>query len=478
MKRFFKDFLIYGFASVLGKMVAVFLIPVYTSILTKEEYGAMAMITACKGIIDLFSNLNIHSGISRDYYELESDRKRLVSTGLISILTCAMVVFIIICAFSHYITDDLLEIPKYYWAFIVMAMSIPAGSAMSYFSILTRYKKKPILFTVGNIIQLLFQIGISVVGVVVLRMGIISIFVGVLCGEIFSILYFGYINRSDIGFTFKKQYLYNALKFSIPTLPAILAGWLDSSLGQVLIGKYVSMADLGVYSLALSLSSVFTLVSTAFQNVWSPFLYENYKKPNFNNEAKKLFASFCLALILITIIISTFAPELILLLSNKGYLDASIYLPLLCIPMSVYLLFPFATSGVSITRDTKYIGISYVGGSLLNVVLMFLLLKHLSILAVPIALCASRIFTFSFLYVVSNKKIEIKLPIDLVGVLIFVAVFFFLLNYFKLGLLIRICTFIGLSSLVCYYIQYQYSYMSVIRLKIIGIMNNHKNHNS
>lgn len=455
-------------------MAAVFLIPVYTSILTKEEYGAMAMITACKGIIDLFSNLNIHSGISRDYYELEGDRKRLVSTGLFSILTCAMVVLAIISAFSHYITDNLLEIPNYYNAFMVMAMSIPAGSTMSYFSILTRYKKKPTLFTIGSIMQLVIQISISIIGVIVLRIGIISIFLGILCGEIFSILYFGYINRRDIGFTFKKQYLCNALKFSIPTLPAILAGWLDSSLGQVLIGKYVSMADLGVYSLALSLSSVFTLLSTAFQNVWSPFLYENCKKPNFNNEARKLFATFCLALILITIIISAFAPELITLLSNKGYLDAAIYFPLLCIPMSVYLLFPFVSSGVSITRDTKYIGISYVGGSLLNVFLMFLLLKHLSILAVPIALCASRIFTFSFLYIVSNKKIEIKLPMDLIGVLVFVSVFIFLLNYFKSGLLVRACTFICLSSLVCYYIQYQYKYISAIRLQIRDILLNRK----
>lgn len=474
MKRFFKDFFIYGFASIFGKMAAVFLIPVYTSILTKEEYGAMAMITAFKGIIDLFSNLNIHSGISRDYYEIKDDRKRLVSTGLISILTCAFIVLCIISAFSHFITDDLLEIPKYYWAFMVMAMSIPAGSTMSYFSILTRYKKKPTLFTVGNILQLIIQIGISIVGVVVLRKGIISIFIGILCGEIFSILYFGYINRSDIGITFKKEYLYKALKFSIPTLPAILAGWLDSSLGQVLIGKYVSMAELGVYSLALSLSSVFTLVSTAFQNVWSPFLYENYNKSNFNNEAKKLFATFCLALILITISVSTLAPELILLLSNRGYLDASIYFPLLCIPMSVYLLFPFASSGVSISRDTKYIGISYVGGSLLNVVLMFLLLQHLSILAVPIALCASRIFTFFFLYVVSNKKIELKLPIDLIGVLTLVAVFIFLLNYYKTGLLTRVCTFVCLSSLVCCYIQYRYNYMSVIRLQIIELIHKRK----
>ena len=76
MWRFFKDFMTYGVVSILGKLAAVFLMPIYTSILTKEEYGAMALITSCKGIIDLISNLNIHSGIARDYYEESSKIRR------------------------------------------------------------------------------------------------------------------------------------------------------------------------------------------------------------------------------------------------------------------------------------------------------------------------------------------------------------------------------------------------------------------
>ena len=53
MNSFFKDFLIYGFASMVGKIAAIFLIPIYTNVLTREEYGAMALIVSCKGIIDL-----------------------------------------------------------------------------------------------------------------------------------------------------------------------------------------------------------------------------------------------------------------------------------------------------------------------------------------------------------------------------------------------------------------------------------------
>ena len=78
------------------------------------------------------------------------------------------------------------------------------------------------------------------------------------------------------------------------------------------------------------------------------------------------------------------------------------------------------------------------------------------------------------MYVVSNKKIELKLPIDLIGVLTLVAVFIFLLNYYKTGLLTRVCTFVCLSSLVCCYIQYRYNYMSVIRLQIIELIHKRK----
>lgn len=81
MLEFIKKFFIYGLASILGKMIAVFLMPIYTDIFSVEEYGVMAVIMGCKGIIDLISNLNIHSGVARDYYEVGKDKYKLISTG-------------------------------------------------------------------------------------------------------------------------------------------------------------------------------------------------------------------------------------------------------------------------------------------------------------------------------------------------------------------------------------------------------------
>ena len=411
MWRFLKDFLIYGFTSIIGKVAAVFLIPIYTSILTKEEYGAMALIMSCYGIIDIIANLNIHSGIARDYYEEGINRKKLCSTGFYSILCVSFITTIILYLFREPIFFHLLGLKEeFYSSFIIMLYTIPVTCLHTYFAILTRYKRKPILYSIGTIISTVLSIGITICGIVYLRAGIISYFVASFVSGLLSTLYFYSLNKDYIGILYSRKYIKRALKFSLPTLPAILAGWIDNSLGQVLIGKYISLSVLGVYSIALSLSSVFTLITTAFMNVWTPFLYENYKKENFGKIINKLFVLFCTFLIIISITLSLFSREIICLLTNPGYIDASKYITLLCIPMCFYLLFPFVSSGVSIYRETKYIGASYVLGSVLNLCALFITIRIYGVVAVPICLGLSRIFTYFYLYRKSKQRINYNLP--------------------------------------------------------------------
>lgn len=452
MFRFFKDFFVYGVASLLGKIVAVFLMPVYTNILTKEEYGAMALITSVQGLIGLVSNLNIHSGIARDYYEDGINRRSLVSTGFFSIISLSLTIMVIGLFSRHFWGKTVLGLnDSFLPAFTVMLINIPAGSLLSFFAILTRFKKKPLHYSFGTLFQLLIQIAVSVIGVVVLRIGIISVFLGILSGELFALVYFAILNRDYIRFEFNNELLRRALVFALPTLPAILAGWLDNSMGQILIGKYVSVADLGVYSVALQLASVFTLISTAFQNVWSPFLYENYNKPEFNRDIRRLFSIISLMLLLITVFFSFFAREIILLLSNEGYLSAGTYLILLCIPMSFYLLFPFASSGILISRDTKMIGISYIVGSCLNLFTLLVTIRYLGVIAVPICLALSRVLSYLILYRASRKRIGFKLPNIFLIFLAAVAFFGVYIIKLNLSLLLRVClTFVLLASLLLY----------------------------
>ena len=464
MFKFFKDFFIYGIASVLSKIIAIFLMPIYTSVLTREEYGAMALIVSCKGIIDLFSNLNIHSGIARDYYEKDVNRSRLVSTGFYSILTLSISILCILIITRNFWTDSVLELPqKYDFAFLLMLLSIPAGSILSYFSILTRFKKKPILYTIGSLIQILVQISISVIGVVVLRYGIVSVFVGVLIAELFGIIYFAFINREYIELSFEWKYLKRALLYAIPTLPAILAGWIDASVGQIFINKYVSMEDLGVYSIALQFASVFTLISIGLNNTWGPFLYENYTKEGFKKQVNDLFIIIVLGLTIVSVSISLLSKELVLLLSNPSYINAAEYIVLLCIPMAVYLLFPIVSSGISISRDTKYIGIAYVAGCIVNILSLVLFLPTIGIIIVPISLALSRIVSYIITNTVTKRKGILALPSKYIVFLIAMCVAMYFVVIFDISLTYRIIITIAIDGLIAWCIIKKYNLKSFIQ---------------
>lgn len=453
MKRFLKDFFIYGFAGIIGKIASVFLMPIYTNVLTQEEYGAMALIISTQGIIGLFSNLNIHSGIARDYKEDGIDKTKLVSTGFFSILGISLSIMTIMIISQSFWQKQVLSLDKCYTnAFLFMLLTIPASSTLSYFSILTRFKRKPILYSIGTIIQLFIQITVSVTGVLYFDYGITAIFIGTFVGDLFGILYYSYINRENIAITFKTVYLKNALKFAIPTLPAILAGWIDSSFGQIIIGKYISEEELGVYSIALQLASIFTLISLAFHNVWGPYLYENYKKVGFKKELNKLFTSIVLGLTIITITISLLSKEIVLLLTNSSYLNASHYFIILCIPMCIYLLFPIATSGISISRKTKYIGFSYVFGSIINILVMFIMLPKYGVIAIPIALGVSRVTAYSALYYFSKKEGVIVLPNNVLIILVLSIAICYYINYINIGIIYRLVIIITTNILLLTYL--------------------------
>lgn len=113
--------------------------------------------------------------------------------------------------------------------------------------------------------------------------------------------------------------------------------------------------------------------------------------------------------------------------------------------MCIYLLFPVATSGISISRDTKYISISYIAGSIINIAFLMMMIKSIGIYAVPIALGLSRIVTYSILYYISKSKGIIVLPNGVLVLLIAsVLVCFFIINI-NLGIIYRV----SIAVLVC-----------------------------
>jgi O-antigen/teichoic acid export membrane protein len=79
-----RNWVVYGISSVASRLVGVLLLPVYTRVLTPEEYGIRAMVTLGVDIVGMLCSLGISVAMARFYAgEGEQRRREAVSTGFI-----------------------------------------------------------------------------------------------------------------------------------------------------------------------------------------------------------------------------------------------------------------------------------------------------------------------------------------------------------------------------------------------------------
>lgn len=295
-----------------------------------------------------------------------------------------------------------------------MLFTIPSGSLFSFFAIITRFKDKPSLYAAGSLFQLIIQVIVSITLVVIFEVGIIGVFIGLLTSEIFGAVFFWFVNRCEIRLFFNKQLLKRILLYSLPTLPAILGEWIDSSLGQILINKFISSQDAGVYSVALRIVSVFMLFNVAFNNVWGPHLFRIIQTNNYKEEIDRIFKLIVVLLLLLSLNLIFFSEYIITILANDEYLRASRYISILCIPMSFMIFSTFARIGPQVTRRTYYISIATIVGSAINILGILLFIDKVGIIVVPLALAFSKISSFTLSWFYTKKEIQYCLPLNYV----------------------------------------------------------------
>lgn len=447
----------------LAKVVATLLLPLYTNALSQAEYGAMALIMALKGIIDLFSNLNIHSGVAREYNEEGIDRDKLVSTGFYSILFLSMLTLGLFYLSRDFWIEKVLGVHGYGAAFNIMLLTLPAGSLFSYFGILTRIQQKALMFSIGHLIQLIFQISTTIYFVLFAKIGIIGVFYGVLIGECIGILFLMILNRKHLKKTFSTDLLKTIFVYSLPTLPAIVAGWMDRSLGQVLIGKYISIEDAGIYSVALRITSVLMLFHITLSNVWHPYVYENYLKPGFWKDVKRIYTVSFLVLIALSLNLSMLSDWVIIVLSNKSYLPASNYVSLLLISTSLAIMGSFVDIGPRLTRKTRYISQSTIIGSIVNIGLLFLFVRRFGVVSVPISLALSGLISYTLRSYYTKQQVSFSFPHKYILILIFGVLLTILFKSLVEGFVLTMIILVILDSILFLYIYKRFRLMELIR---------------
>jgi O-antigen/teichoic acid export membrane protein len=195
------------------------------------------------------------------------------------------------------------------------------------------------------------------------------------------------------------------MSIGLPLLATAPAYWIFSSSDRWFLATYSSPAELGVYSVGVTIGSLGQMVTSALCNVWYPELSKRMHHPdNINlDDLAKAHTLIVWALLIVCFGLSLFGGDIIHLLANRRYWGASEYVPLIALGLMFYGINQFQGFGFTIARKNHVLPLIWAAGVALCLGLNWCLVPRYGGYGAAVSQCLSYLFVAIITWVVSRR---------------------------------------------------------------------------
>lgn len=354
LKKLFKDSFIYTIANLFSKGFSIIILPLYTRVLSQEDYGNLDLIFIFSTFILNIFSLQIMQAVARftSDQKSKSDLRQLFSTAFWFLLI-AYILFSVLFVFFKQQINSLIFKPgladNIYYLFIlytfINGIWILLLEQFRWELKTKEYSLISFIYALLNCIlgySFAYVMGWGFAGIlysIILALGIASIISAILLRKNFSIY-------MDIDILKKMLYL------SAPLIPAALIGIFSIYASRLSINYFLSTADLGLYSVALKIASISSFLLVGIQGSLTPLVYHQYQNTDTPRKIALLFHLFTAVCLLFCLLITLFSKELLIFFTSTAYISAYAWIGILSISLLLnqfYIFFP----GIGISKQTK-----------------------------------------------------------------------------------------------------------------------------
>lgn len=373
-----KAAIFFTLCNILQKGISLISAPIFTRLLTTQQYGVYAIYNSWYSIISIFATFNLSYGVFlTGLTKFEKDRERFTSALMGLSTTITGVLFVIYLLFKDF-WNNLFELSTLIMVAMFTEMFfVPAFYFWSNIQRNTYKYKALVAITLG------MSIANPLIGIVAVLLSehkaeariITSVFVQVCVGLVFYILQ-AYRGKK----LYVKKYWKYALAFNIPLIPHYLSMTALQQADRVMIGRMEGATQAAIYGIAYTVSTLMTLITQAINNSFTPFTYQSLKAEKYKDIGK--IANLLLVLVGSGCICAmAFGPEIIRIFAPKEYYEAIWIIP--PVSASVYFMFLYPLFGniEFYFAKTKFTMLASCGGAVANIILNYIFIKRFGYLA-------------------------------------------------------------------------------------------------
>lgn len=359
VNKLLKKFLSFSYGGVVGAAIGFITSMITTRILLPEEFGKTSMFTLFVNIAMILAVFGTDQAFVRFYYE-EEEKKR----GAL-LYNCLKIVFIILLPVLIIIILFRVELLEYLFSeystsvFIALIIAVITQVFYRFGTLVVRMQQKGNLYSIIQILSrifillgvIFFYIFLGSTYEILVFATVISFFVLVIFLIYSQKRYWSVSNLSIPNTHHSKREIFS---YSYPLVFTTAVMWIFEGMDKIAIRQWADFNELGLYSVAIKIIGLLTIIKTAFTTFWTPVAFEHFEKnptnTSFYANVSKL-VTFVMMLVAILVIMM---KDIMIMLFGSGYEGAGVMLSFLVFIPVMYTISETTVIGINFYKKVKW----------------------------------------------------------------------------------------------------------------------------
>jgi O-antigen/teichoic acid export membrane protein len=392
----------YTAASILSKVIAVALLPLYTRYLTPEDYGAAEILFAAVVLVSIVVRLGLIEAILRFYYKDDEDPDRVVAGTFAGLFWLSTLGALLALPLAGPISELLLDESAPDLTRIAIG-GLWVLTMWEFMLTLFRLDERARAFFLTTILNVVAAIALTVVLVVGLDEGARGLLLGSYATGAAFVLVLVALQWRRLSLRPDPALLRRLFRFGLPTMPAEVSLYLLNFIDRLIIVRTLGLAEAGLYSLAVKFAQAVNVLVRGFQLAWPPLAYSIRD----DDEARRTYATVVTLFLAGCAFVVTgmwlFSRWIVRALAAPEFFDSYEAIGLISTAVTLYALYLVLVVILGRTGRTEFNFPAAIGGLVANVALNLALVPPLGIAGAGLALVASYLVTLGLMYVFTQR---------------------------------------------------------------------------
>ena len=349
----------FSIGPIISAGLSFLVVPLSTWLFTKEDIGKVALLLSISGFTTLILSLGLDQAYVREYHEDKNRPSLLFNSFFPGAIIGIILIILLFISSPSFLSNSIFEVESIFISTITGIYFLILFFTR-FFTLSIRMDENGKNYSFSHILpKIATSLGLIILGLFVESRELIHLVLIYCLALIVNFLFLFYANRLVIKKMLSNNVLIDLVKikkmlhFGLPLTISGMLFWGIEGVDKMMLKMFSTYEELGIYSVALNVSSVATIFTSIFTTIWIPVVYRWIAEKSDLQKIDYIINNLLLGSLLI-ISLSGLLSWLPPLLLPEGYEIVSYLFPICMLWPLFYALSEATGIGIAVCRKTSF----------------------------------------------------------------------------------------------------------------------------